>query len=85
MRKFKPVPAIGLDAELTTQQAADFLNVSRPFLIGLLDKRAIEHRKVGRHRRIKFGDLLAFDEASRIKRAAAIDDMAAEARRLNLD
>ncbi|NJO23952.1 MAG: helix-turn-helix domain-containing protein [Sphingomonadales bacterium] len=49
-------------SELTTKQAAEVLGVSRPFLIGLLDKRVIAHRKVGRHRRVLTKDVLAHQE-----------------------
>ena len=81
----KPVSVIPHEAELTTQQAADYLNVSRPFLIGLLDQGKIPHRLVGRHRRVRFADLHAFDMQSRNERSAALEAIAAEARRLDLD
>ena len=80
-----PFSIIPHDAELTTQQAADFLNVSRPFLIGLLDQGKIDYRKVGTHRRIRYADLLEFEKASRAEREAAIAEMIAESQRLGLD
>jgi excisionase family DNA binding protein len=80
-----PVSIIPHEAELTTQQAADYLNVSRPFLTGLIDKGAIKHRMVGRRRKIKFADLLEFERASREQRRQAIQQMSEEARKLNLE
>ncbi len=80
-----PISLIPHDAELTTQQAADFLNVSRPFLIGLLDQGLIDHRLVGRHRRIRYGDLLAYEAKSKKERRAAIEAMIEESRRLGLE
>lgn len=85
MAERRPFSIIPHAAELTTQQAADYLNVSRPFLIGLIDRGEIPHRMVGRHRRVRFADLLAFEQASAEKRRRALADMAAEARRLDLD
>jgi excisionase family DNA binding protein len=61
---------------LTTQQAADILNVSRPFLISLLEKGDIQHTTVGRHRRIKAEHLFAYKRARDEKRSKALADLA---------
>ena len=85
MSKRVPVSIIPHDAELTTQQAADYLNVSRPYITAVIDRDEIAHRMVGRHRRIRFGDLRAYDQKSRAQRKAALAELAAEADRLGLD
>ncbi len=72
-------------AELTTQQAADFLNVSRPYLIGLLEAGKLAHRKVGTHRRIEMGKLLEFKRAEDERNRKGLDELTAEAQRLKLD
>lgn len=73
------VTIIPESAELTTVQAADLLNVSRPFLIKLLDDRAIPHRKVGKHRRIRMEDVMAYKAAIDRERENVLDRLVNEA------
>jgi len=66
---------VPMEAELTTQQAAELLSVSRPYLIKLLDEESIPYRKVGRHRRIRVSDILEFQNRNQVDRAEALDNL----------
>jgi len=74
----EPFTIFSASAELTTQQAADLLNVSRPYLIKLLDAEEIEYRKVGKHRRIYASSLMRYMHEDDRKRKAAVDALTAE-------
>jgi excisionase family DNA binding protein len=78
------VRVVPVHAELTTQEGADMLNVSRPHLVKLLDEGQIRHTKTGSHRRIKFTDMMAYkadrDRMSRV----AMDELAKQGQELDM-
>lgn len=69
------VSLISSQAKLTTQQAADILNVSRPYLIKLLEAGEIAFTKVGRHRRVEFAKLMEYKRQSEMKARSAADEL----------
>ena len=69
------VQIMPLNAMLTTQQAADALNVSRPYLIGLLEAGKIPFTLVGTHRRVAFGDLLEYQREDHQSRRGVVDEL----------
>jgi excisionase family DNA binding protein len=75
---------IPVDKELTTQQAADILNVSRPYLSKILDLGDIPHRKVGRNRRIKYSDVVEYKAKQEETGKAALQALADEAQKLDM-
>jgi len=70
---------------LTTQQAADAINVSRPYLIELLERENIPYELVGTHRRIAFADLLEYKRRDDQRRRAAMDEVTAIGEELGED
>ena len=70
------VSLVPLHKELTTQEAADLLNMSRPYLIKLLDQGALPYSKLFSHRRIRFADLMAYKSRRDVERENALDSMA---------
>ena len=84
MAEGKSIALMPTDAEITTQQAAEILNVSRPHLIKLLEKGEIPYKKVGSHRRILLLDILEYESKFKTARRKRLNLLAKEAQKLNL-
>jgi excisionase family DNA binding protein len=81
----KAVSLVAVDADVTTQQAAAILNVSRPFVVGMIDKGLLPVRMVGNQRRIPLRDLLAYKADNRAQRHKVLEELAAYDQELGLE
>ena len=84
MAKRKIISPIPSDAEVSTQQVADMLNVSRPHIVKLPEQGVIPFKKVGSHRRILLEDLLKYDQQLKEQREKNLQFLANQAQELNL-
>lgn len=84
LRQGHSVRLITDDDEITTQEAADLLNVSRPYVVGLIERQELPCRKVGARRRLRLTDVLTYRDIQRARQRAAADALAAEAQELGI-
>lgn len=77
MAKGNAISLVPIHHELSTQEAANLLNVSRPHIVSLLEKGVLPHRKVGAHRRVLASDVLAYKESLLSQRTLALDELTA--------
>jgi excisionase family DNA binding protein len=84
MAEGRSVTIMPKDAELTTQMAADFLNVSRPYLVSLIEQGRIPFHKTGTHRRLKISDVVAYKQQRDAESQAALEALAAQAQELGM-
>jgi excisionase family DNA binding protein len=78
------VTLVPLDEEITTQQAADLLNVSRPYLVGMIQSGTLPARMVGNQRRLPLKDVLAYREENRAKRLETLEELVVHDQKLGL-
>lgn len=84
MKQGLAIQVAPLNAQLTTQEAANYLGISRPTLVKLLESGAIPFIKPGRHRYVRLDDLIQYAESVRVNRAESLDALAREAEEAGL-
>jgi excisionase family DNA binding protein len=84
MSEGKTITILPSETEISTQQAADMLNMSRPHLVKLLESGKIPFKKVGNHRRLLLNDLIEFKEKLRQNRENQLIFLAKQAQEFNL-
>lgn len=84
MAQGNAVTIVPTHAELTTQEAANLLNVSRPYLVKLLEGNAIPFSKTGTHRRIRYQDLMAYRDQLKHDSQSALEELTTQAQELDM-
>jgi len=84
MAKGNAVTLLPRQSELTTQQAADLMRISRPSLIKILDNGKLHYRKIGAHRRILYSDAIRYIESEHSRRVSVMEELVAETEQLDL-
>lgn len=79
------VKLVPIHAELTTQEAADLLNVSRPHVVKLLEQGHIKFHKIGKHRRVLYADVLAYQQQQKQNSIEAMSELMSQAQSLGMD
>ena len=78
------VKVVPVHAELTTQEAADLLNVSRPHLVKLLEEGVLAYHRTGKHRRVRFADLMHYKETRERASEQAMAELAQQSQELGM-
>jgi excisionase family DNA binding protein len=84
MAEGNAITLVPIHAELTTQQAASILGVSRPFLVKQMKEKQLPYRRVGTHRRVRFQDLMDYKNRIDADRAKVLEQLAAQAQELSM-